>query len=206
MASLRGGLSVGLIRSTNQSSKRGPNDRETLGMVRFRVSMAGMLLAVLFSALVFAALRSGSDAWTRAIYSSTVASLLFSGVAARHRGVFWHGFAIAGAGYFVVGFGPWIAAPPGSEGRGLNRNLGTAVLVEAVVEAVLPPDSPMPGHNSGYYLTRESQKGNLRGITHCALTVIIAVGGGATSRALAAGARRRAHPIIPPFEPFSDVD
>ena len=175
-------------------------------MGRFRVSMAGMLLAVLFAALVFAALRSGSDAWARAIYSMTAATLLFAGVAAKHRGVFWHGFAVAGLGYFVIGFGPWIGGPPGSEGRGLNRNLTTAPLVDAVVDAVAPPDRPPPGHNSEYYLNRESQKANLRGITHSAFTVILAVGGGAIARALAAGARRRAHPVVPPFEPFSDVD
>ena len=175
-------------------------------MVRFRVSMAGMLLAIFYASLVFAALRSGSDAWTRAIYTITAASLLFAGVAARHRGVFWHGFAVVGLGYFVVGFGPWIAASPGAEGRGLNRNLSTTVVVEAVVEAVVPPDHAPPGHNSSYYLNRESQKANLRGITHSALTVLIAASGGAISRALAAGARRRAHPVVPPFEPFSDVD
>lgn len=183
-----------------------PIDRGILGMVRFRISMAGMLLAVLFSGFVFAALRSGSDIWAQGIYSATAAVLLFAGIAAKHRGVFWHGFAVAGAGYFVIGFGPWIAGPPGSEGRGLNRNLVTAILVDAVVEAVAPPDRPPPGHNSEYYVTRESQKANLRGITHSALTVILAVGGGAIARALAAGARRRAHPVVPPFEPFSDVD
>ena len=175
-------------------------------MVRFRVSLAGLLLAVFYAGLVFAALRSGSDAWTRSIYTITAGLLLFAGIAARHRGVFWHGFAVAGIGYFVIGFGPWIAGPPGSEGRGLNRNLSTVVLVDAVVEAVAPPDQPPPGHNSGYYLTRESQKANLRGIIHSAFTVILAASGGAVARALAASARRRAHPVVPPFEPFSDVD
>ena len=174
-------------------------------MVRLRISMAGLVLVVFFSGLVFAALRSGSDAWTRAIYTITAASLLFAAVASKHRGVFWHGFAAVGVGYFVLGFGPWIGGPPGSEGRGLNRNLSTAVLVDAVVEAVVPPDVPPPGHNSSYYVTRESQKANLRGIVHSALTVLLATGGGAVARALAAGARRRAHPVIPPFEPFSDV-
>ncbi len=175
-------------------------------MVRFRVSVAGLLLAVLFSGLVFAALRSGSDVWLRAIYTLTAATLLFAGIAARYRGVFWHGFAVAGLGYFVIGFGPWIGGAPGSEGRGLNPNLGTVALVNLVVEAVIPPDRPPPGHSSEYYVTRESQKANLRGITHSALTVILAVGGGTVARALAAGARRRAHPTVPPFEPFSDVD
>ena len=175
-------------------------------MVRFRISLAGMLLGVFFAGLVFAALRSGSDAWARAIYTTTAASLLFAGVAAKHRGVFWHGFAVVGLGYFVVGFGPWIAGPPGAEGRGLNRNLSTIVVVDAVVDAVIPPDQPPPGHNSGYYLTRESHKANLRGIAHSALTVVLATLGGGIARGLAAGARRRAHPVVPPFEPFSDVD
>ena len=175
-------------------------------MVRFRVSLAGMILGVFYAGLVFAALRSGSEAWTRAIYTVTTACLLFAGVAAKYRGVFWHGFAVIGTGYFLIGYGPWIAGAPGSEGRGLNRNLSTAVVVDAVVEAVIPPDVPPPGHNSTYYINREGQKANLRGITHSALTVFLAAGGGAISRALAAGARRRAHPIVPRFEPFSDVD
>lgn len=175
-------------------------------MVRFRVSLAGMILAVGYAGLVFAALRSGSDAWTRTIYTVTAASLLFAGVAARHRGVFWHGFAVVGAAYFVLGYGPWVAGPPGSEGRGLNRNLSTSVLVDLAVEAVIPPDAPPPGHNSSYYINREGQKANLRGIVHSSLSVALAAGGGALARALAAGARRRAHPVAPPFEPFSDVD
>jgi hypothetical protein len=175
-------------------------------MVRFRVSLAGLLLVVLFAGLVLAALRSGSDAWARSIYTATAAALLFAGVAARYRGVFWHGFAVVGAGYFVVGFGPWVAGPPGAEGRGLNRNLTTAVVVDAVVEAIAPPDNPPPGHNTDYYLAREGHKANLRGIAHSALTVMLAVGGGVGARVLAAGARRRAHPLAAPFEPFSDVD
>ena len=175
-------------------------------MVRFRVSLAGMILAIFYAGLVFAALRSGSDAWTRTIYTLTAAILLYAGVAARHRGVFWHGFAVAGAAYFILGYGPWIAGPPGSEGRGLNRNLSTVVLVDLAVEAVIPPDAPPSGHNSSYYLNREGQKANLRGIVHSALAVAIAGGGGILARVLAAGARRRAHPVPPPFEPFSDVD
>ena len=181
-------------------------DREILRMGRFRVSLAGLVLAVFYVGLVFAALRAGSDAWMRSIYTLTAALLVFAGMAAKYRGVFWHGFAVAGVGYFVIGFGPWIATAPGAEGRGLNQNLSTVVIIDAVVDAVIPPDHPPPGHNSGYYLTRESQKANLRGITHSALTMFVAAGGGFLARALTAGARRRAHPVVPPFEPFSDVD
>ena len=184
----------------------GGGDREILRMGRFRVSLAGLVLAVFYAGLVFAALRAGSDAWARSIYTLTASLLVFAGMAAKYRGVFWHGFAVAGAGYFVIGFGPWIAAAPGAEGRGLNRNLSTVVIIDAVVDAVIPPDQPPPGHNSGYYLTRESQKANLRGISHSALTMLVAAGGGFLARALTAGARRRAHPVVPPFEPFSDVD
>ena len=184
----------------------GDVDREIVRMGRFRVSLAGLLLAVFYVGLVFAALRSGSDAWMRSIYTLTAALLGFAGIAAKYRGVFWHGFAVVGVGYFVIGFGPWIAAAPGGEGRGLNRNLSTVVLIDSVVDAVIPADSPPPGHNSGYYLTRESQKANLRGITHSAMALILATGGGLVARALTASARRRAHPVVPPFEPFSDVD
>lgn len=175
-------------------------------MLRFRISIAGLVLGVIFSAVVFAAIRSGSDAWSRSIYTMTLAILGFSAVASRHRGVFWSGFAIFGTGYFLVGFGPWIAGPPGAEGRGLNRNLSTTVIVEYLVERAISPETPPPGSISGYYLMREGLKANLRCVVHCALSVSFAAIGGCLARGLGASSRRRARPASPPFEPFSDVD
>lgn len=175
-------------------------------MLRFRVSIAGVVLAIIYSAVVFAAIRSGSDAWARSIYTLTSTVLGFAAIASRYRGVFWSGFAVLGTGYFVIGFGPWIAGPPGAEGRGLNRNLSTTVVVEHLVEKAIGPENPPPGAISGYYLMREGHKANLRCVFHSAITIGIAALGGFLARGLAAGSRRRANLPSPKFEPFSDVD
>ncbi len=159
-------------------------------MGRVRISMAALLGAVLYSGLILAALRSGSDVWFRSVYTLTAAALLYGGVAARHRGAFWHGFAVVGIGYFIVGFGPWIAGPPGSNGRGLNRNLITSMLVDAVTEPLARPGQPPPGHVNEYYMMLESRKANLNGIVHAVLTTALATVGGFTSRTLAARRRR----------------
>jgi len=175
-------------------------------IMRLRVSMAGLLGVVLFSGLILAALRSGSDGWFRAVYTATAASLLFGAVAARHLGAFWFGFAAVGVPYFAIGFGPWIVGLPGSEGRGLNRNLATtSLIVEPVAEAIAARDSPPPGPINGYYLMREGRKANLAGIVHSALTVALAIGGGAISRIMAAKQRRRDRRRTKD-EPFSDLD
>jgi len=173
--------------------------------MRLRVSMAGLLGVVLF----LAGLRSGSDGWFRAVYTATAASLLFAIVAARHLGAFWYGFAAVGLAYFVIGFGPWVPSPPGSEGRGLNRNLATSALVELATLAIADREPPPAGTvNYLYNLMREGRKANLNGILHSALTVALAVGGGAVSRGLSASGRqrRRAWRRSGPAEPFSDLD
>ncbi len=77
-------------------------------MERYRISIAGALGAVLYSALVLAAIKSGSNDWFKLIYSLTFVVLLYAAIAARYRGPFWHGFAVVGWAYFVVGFGAWI--------------------------------------------------------------------------------------------------
>ena len=175
--------------------------------MRLRVSMSGLLGVVLFSALILAALRSGSDGWFRAVYTATAGGLFFGIVAARHLGSFWHGFAAVGVAYFALGFGPWIVGPPGSEGRGLNRNLATTTLiVEPVAEAIAARDTPPPGPINGYYLMREGRKANLAGILHSALTIALAIAGGTISRGLAAKSKRRARRRPAAEAPFSDVD
>ncbi len=159
--------------------------------MRWRVSMAGMLGVVLFSGLVLAALRSGSDPWFRTIYTVTAAALLYAAAVARSRGPSWGGFATVGLLYFVLGFGPWIIGPPGSEGRGLNRNLATSALVEYATNAIAARDGPPPGHVTGYYLMVEGRKGNLNGILHSALTILLAAAGGVAARLAATKAGRR---------------
>lgn len=157
--------------------------------MRLRMSMAGMLGVVMYAALILAALRSGSDGWFRATYTATAAALLVAVVVGRSRGSFWAGFGLVGLAYFALGFGPWIAAPAGAEGRGLNQNLVTSSLIEVASDAILARDPPPPGGGHDYFLARTSHKANLNGISHSAMTLLIACAGGLSARVAAAKGR-----------------
>jgi hypothetical protein len=84
-------------------------------MNRGRMTIGRLLLAIMFFGVIFAGLRSGSNDWFKLNYTLTFISLVYAAIATRYRGVFWYGFAVAGWAYFIVGFGPWIGSPPGSE-------------------------------------------------------------------------------------------
>jgi hypothetical protein len=77
---------------------------------------------------------------------SATIMLVYAAIAARYRGAFWYGFAIAGWTYFVIAFGPWIGSPPGSEPlRAVNRNLVSSVILEIVSGALSIGESSPPG-------------------------------------------------------------
>lgn len=152
-----------------------------------RPTIARLLGAVAFSGIVFAGLRSGSNDWFKLIYSLTFATLVHAAIAARHRGAFWHGFAIAGWAYFLVGFGPWIDSPPGRALRGVNRNLVTSVVLEIVSGTMSRGDLPavVVGGPPGSTMIFDLRWANRDGIVHSALTILFACLGGSVSRALA---------------------
>jgi hypothetical protein len=103
-----------------------------------RVSMLGLVAAVVVCGVVLAALRSGSDYWLGVAYTMTVGMLLAAVVLARYRRgasrAFWFGFAVFGWGMFILGANPW-----GNEfdddrfGVNVNNNLLTSRLIQVTV-------------------------------------------------------------------------
>jgi hypothetical protein len=154
-------------------------------MRHVRFTIARLLGLILFFGVVLAGLRSGSNDWFKSSYSLTFLMLVYAAIAARYRGAFWYGFAIAGWAYFVVGFGPWIGSPSGSPPPGaVNRNLVSSVVLEIVSDTMSRRDSPAWSTGPGRNLTRIIWA-NRGGIAHCALTILFAFAGGLVSRALA---------------------
>ena len=115
-------------------------------MRRGRITIGRLLVAIMFFGVIFAGLRSGSNDWFTVIYTLTFISLVYAAIAARYRGVFWYGFAVAGWAYFIVGFAPWIGSPPGSEPlRAVNRNIVTSVVLEIVSGTLYTSEIPPAG-------------------------------------------------------------
>src|SRR5262245_25907390 len=98
-----------------------------------RLTIAWLLAAIVVLGILFAGLRSGSNDWFKVIYTATFITLVYAAITARYRGAFWYGFAVAGWAYFLIGFGPRIGSPPGSEPlHAVNRNIVTSVVLEIV--------------------------------------------------------------------------
>ena len=83
-------------------------------MGRLRVTIVGLMAAIVVCATAFAALRTASDLWAGAFYTLTAVLLLVAVLAARFRRgaerAFWFGFAVFGWGFFLLGWGPWTDA------------------------------------------------------------------------------------------------
>lgn len=159
-----------------------------------RISIALLLGLILATGLILAALRSASNDAFKLIYGLTFLLLVYAAIAARYRGAFWHGFAIAGVAYFLVGFGPWINSLSSTVPQhAVNRNLGTSVVLE-IVNAWIARTEPRPPYGDRARIIRYLNNNDLRyanrnGITHCALTLLFALGGGQVSRTLARRSR-----------------
>lgn len=155
-------------------------------MHRSRSTIARLLLAIAYLALVFAGIRSGSNDLFKLNYTLTFVVLIYGAIAARYRGPFWHGFAVAGWAYFIVAFGPWIVAPGAQPLRVVNRNIGTSVILEIVSgmmygqdRAALGPITPASSMMLDMYWA------NRDGVCHSALTMLFACVGGLVSRRVA---------------------
>lgn len=155
-------------------------------MCQIRFTISRLLGLILVLGLVLAGLRSGSNAWFKSIYSLTFIILICAAIAARRRGAFWHGFAVAGWLYFVIGFGPWIGSPsPGT----VNRNLVTSMITDVVTDAFSQPDSEGGGRSGPFVLMIvDGNRANRDGIVHCALTILFGCVGGLAARRLARNA------------------
>jgi len=79
--------------------------------LRFRFSIASLILVVLGLGIGFAALRSPTPLWASALFTLALAGVGAAVLAAVFRRgarrAFWAGFATFGALYLVVAFGPW---------------------------------------------------------------------------------------------------
>ncbi len=158
----------------------------------FRIRIAGLLGFILVSGLIFAALHSGSNDAFKLAYTLTFFVLVYGTIAARYRDAFWHGFAIAGVAYFLIGFGPWINTPTrlNPPHGAVNRSLATSVILEFLPAIMTAMDGPPPFRNPRPINPAATMKYELRlanraGIGHCVLTLLFALGGGSVSRALA---------------------
>jgi hypothetical protein len=81
-------------------------------MSRIRFNIASLLIAVLFVAVGFAALRESTDLWDGGLFTLTLVVLFYSILLAIHRSdarrAFWIGFALFGGGYLVPSLIPSI--------------------------------------------------------------------------------------------------
>jgi energy-coupling factor transporter transmembrane protein EcfT len=81
-------------------------------MRRPQVSIAGLLLVILVVAIGLAAIRSGSPAWSGAMFSimafTMICSLLAVVLTRGPRRVYWSGFATLGWSYLLLIYVPWL--------------------------------------------------------------------------------------------------
>ena len=79
--------------------------------MRPRISIGGLMAAILLVALATSALRSASPLWASTIFTMTLGVLatavLGACFAGRRRRPFSVGFALLGWGYMTLAFGPW---------------------------------------------------------------------------------------------------
>jgi hypothetical protein len=156
-----------------------------------RFTIAGLLGVIVILSMFFAGLSSGSNDWFKLIYTLVFLTLVYAAIAARYRGPFWYGFAVAGWVYFLIAFGPWIATHAGGEPlHGVNRNIVTSVVLEIVTAImfrldVMASGDAMPATDIASMMVLKLREANREGITHCALTILFAVAGGWLARRMA---------------------
>jgi hypothetical protein len=79
-------------------------------MRRIRFNIASLLIAVLFAAVGFAAMRESNETWESGLFTLTLLALLASILLAIHRResrrAFWLGFALFGSGYLALSLVP----------------------------------------------------------------------------------------------------
>jgi hypothetical protein len=160
-------------------------------MRKNRFTIARLLGAIVVLAMIFAGLRSGSNDWFTLIYTLVFLTLVYSAIVARYRGAFWHGFAIAGWAYFLIGFGPWIGGLPAPEPQqAVNRNIVTSVVLEIVTGIMYRVDAAalgdaLPPTDRASIMISNLRSANRDGICHSALTILFAWVGGFVSRTVA---------------------
>jgi hypothetical protein len=172
-----------------------------------RMTVAQLMGVVAIAGLAAWAFRSGTDYSFKVVYTATVFGLIVAAVAARYRGPFWYGFAIAGWAYFLIGFNPPTVLPGVGFGTTLypqHRQINPALLSSLYLQEMcivlvaepkaLPVDPAATMQRKNELTIRYSQDksawdlkiGNIVGIGHSLLTVLIGTIGGWTARLLCA--------------------
>jgi hypothetical protein len=75
--------------------------------MRFRISIAGLLVLILFLAVVFASLREATDLWAKAMLSLAIAVYGVALLGMLFRRATGTGAFVLGAGYLALCVGPW---------------------------------------------------------------------------------------------------
>jgi hypothetical protein len=104
-------------------------------MRRPQISIAGLVLVIAVVAVGLAAIRSGSPAWSGAMFSimafAMISSLLGVALTRGLRRAYWSGFALLGWSYLILVYVPW-----------LHENVGQFLLAPHLFEeldAVIHP-------------------------------------------------------------------
>ena len=136
-----------------------------------RFSIAGLMGAVLFVAIGFAALRSASEAWSGALFLATrgVIGLALVGAICRRgpQRAWWLGFAVFGWIYMGSSFEPFYYWP----------KIPTQTLLEQLGARMFGTGKNMTLYSSGH-------DGRFLAIGHCLCTFLAAIFGAFLSRAL----------------------
>jgi hypothetical protein len=81
-------------------------------MRRFRISMRGLMIAIVLLGTAFAALRMPTPLWANVWFSLVLATLTLAVPAVVYRRgerrAFWVGFAACGWVYFILSLAPWL--------------------------------------------------------------------------------------------------
>jgi hypothetical protein len=150
-------------------------------MPQRNLTIASLLIAVVYFGVVFAGLRSVTLGLMQLIYTCTFAALVYAAIASKYRGPYWHGFAVAGWAYFLTAMVPWLTSPFSFDPYvALNvAHLTTPLygLANDFLAASDPDALSRVGGNQAvaYRMT----------ICHCGFTIVLAIAGGGIAVALA---------------------
>jgi hypothetical protein len=159
-------------------------------MPRTHLTIASLLLVVVFFGVVFAGLRTASDGWLKLVYMLTFMALVYAAIAARYRSAFWYGFAVAGWAYFLIGCHPWITTASFTQPRYLaNQGILTSVVIEtvSVLLSGREPFAMVPVWDRSFREPSALEtSASIRAIIcHCSLTIPFALVGGLVAGAMA---------------------
>jgi hypothetical protein len=124
-----------------------------------RFSIARLMALVALIALAFTAMRSGSELWSDAMLTATLASVMTAALGAVCcRGtarVAWAGFALFGSGYLALSFGPWFQAE-------IQPHLVTTHLLNYLHPRIapVPPPGAILGSDGKWYINLAGPKRN----------------------------------------------